>query len=152
MLEQSSGASSYTQSTRRERAAEQRRISPLTAIIYTESRVSLHSLCNAKNHSFLVEEIRKQVASLERREWRIKFPGSKPTLEHLAMRWPIDYQKKRHDVEARGTCSPGFQKAHYIKKPEKKPGTNDSESGQRAKKLRQPDNTFPQSKIDQDPK
>jgi len=47
-------------------------MSPLTAIIYTDSRVSLDSLRNAKNHSFLVEEIRKQVASLERREWRIK--------------------------------------------------------------------------------
>jgi len=35
------------------------RISPLTAIIYTDSRVSLDSLRNAKNHSFLVEEIRK---------------------------------------------------------------------------------------------
>jgi len=49
------------------------RISPLTAIIYTDSRVSFDSLGNAKNHSFLVEEIRKQVASLERREWRIKY-------------------------------------------------------------------------------
>jgi len=44
------------------------RISPLTAIIYTDSRVSLDSLRNAKNHSFLVEEIRKLVASLEKRE------------------------------------------------------------------------------------
>jgi len=33
------------------------RISPLTAIIYTDSRVSLDSLRNAKNHSFLVQEI-----------------------------------------------------------------------------------------------
>jgi len=66
------------------------RIGPLTAIIYTDSRVSLDSLRNAKNHAFLVEEIRKQVASLERRERRIKFPGPKPTLEHLAMRWLID--------------------------------------------------------------
>jgi len=66
------------------------RISALNAIIYTDSRVSLDSLRNAKNHSFLVVEIRKQVASLERRKWRIKFPGSKPTLECLAMRWLID--------------------------------------------------------------
>jgi ribonuclease HI len=34
-------------------------ISPLTAIIYTDSRVSLDSLHNPNNHSFLVEEIRK---------------------------------------------------------------------------------------------
>jgi len=49
------------------------RTSPLIAIIYTESRVSLDSLRNTKNLSFLVEEIRNQVASLESRECRIKF-------------------------------------------------------------------------------
>jgi ribonuclease HI len=48
-------------------------ISPLTAIIYTDSRVSLDSLLNPNNHSFLLEKIRKKVASLERNEWRIKF-------------------------------------------------------------------------------
>jgi len=46
-------------------------ISPLTAIIYTESRVSLDSLHNPNSHAFLVEEIRRNVASLERSEWRI---------------------------------------------------------------------------------
>jgi ribonuclease HI len=35
-------------------------ISPLTAIIYSDSRVSLDSLHNPNNHSFLVEEIRKK--------------------------------------------------------------------------------------------
>jgi ribonuclease HI len=47
--------------------------SPLTAIIYTDSRVSLDSILNPENHSYLVEEIRKKVASLERKKWRIKF-------------------------------------------------------------------------------
>jgi ribonuclease HI len=46
---------------------------PLTAIIYTDSRISLDSLRNPENHSYLVEEIRRKVASLERKEWRIKF-------------------------------------------------------------------------------
>jgi len=49
------------------------RISPVTAIIYTDSRVSLDLLRKAKKQSFLVEVIRKQLASLEKREWRIKF-------------------------------------------------------------------------------
>jgi len=48
-------------------------ISPLTAIIYTDSRISLDSLHNPKNHSFLVEEIRKKVTSLERKKWSIQF-------------------------------------------------------------------------------
>jgi ribonuclease HI len=47
--------------------------SPITAIIYTDSRISLDLLQNTNNHSYLVEEIRKKVASLERKEWRIKF-------------------------------------------------------------------------------
>jgi len=48
-------------------------ISPLTAITYTDSRVSLDSLHNPNNHAFLEVEIRKKVASLERSEWRIIF-------------------------------------------------------------------------------
>jgi hypothetical protein len=36
------------------------------AIIYTDNRISLDSVHNPNNHSFLVEEIRKKVASLER--------------------------------------------------------------------------------------
>jgi ribonuclease HI len=48
-------------------------ITPLTAIISTDSRVSLDSLHNPNNHAFLVQEIRKKLASLERSDWRIKF-------------------------------------------------------------------------------
>ena len=47
--------------------------SPITAIIYTDSRISLDLLHNTNNHSYFVEEIRKKVASLERKEWRTKF-------------------------------------------------------------------------------
>jgi ribonuclease HI len=42
-------------------------INPLTAIIYTDSRVSLDSIRNPNNQSFLVEEIRKKVDCLERK-------------------------------------------------------------------------------------
>jgi ribonuclease HI len=48
-------------------------INPRTATIFTDSRVTLDSLHNANNHAYLVEEIRKKVASLERCEWEIKF-------------------------------------------------------------------------------
>ena len=48
-------------------------ISPLTATMYTDSRVSLDSLHNPNNHAFLTEEIRKKVASLERSGWKIMF-------------------------------------------------------------------------------
>ena len=47
--------------------------SPIKATIYNDSRISLDLLHNTNNHSYLVEEIRKKVASLEIKEWRIKF-------------------------------------------------------------------------------
>jgi ribonuclease HI len=40
---------------------------------FPDSRVSLDSLHNHNNHAFLVEEIRKKVASLDRCEWKITF-------------------------------------------------------------------------------
>jgi ribonuclease HI len=48
-------------------------INPSTATIFTDSRVSLDSLHNPNNHAYLVEEIRRKVASLERCEWKIMF-------------------------------------------------------------------------------
>jgi ribonuclease HI len=48
-------------------------INPRTATIFTDSRVSLDSLHNPNNHAFLVEEIRKKVASSERSKWEIMF-------------------------------------------------------------------------------
>jgi len=38
----------------------------LSTIIFTDSRFSLDSLQNYNNHGFLVEEVRKKVASLEK--------------------------------------------------------------------------------------
>ena len=43
-------------------------ISPLTAIIYTDSRISLDSLHKPKNHSFHVEEIRKKSSKSREKE------------------------------------------------------------------------------------
>jgi ribonuclease HI len=48
-------------------------ITPLTAIIYTDSRVSLDALCNPNIHAFLIEEIKIKTAKLERNNCSIKF-------------------------------------------------------------------------------
>ena len=48
-------------------------INPRTATIFTDSRVSLDSLRNPNNHVYLVEEIRKMVAILEKCKWKIMF-------------------------------------------------------------------------------
>jgi hypothetical protein len=46
-------------------------INTRSATIFTDSLVSLDSLHNPNGHPFLVEEIRKNLASLERCEWKI---------------------------------------------------------------------------------
>ena len=48
-------------------------VNPRTATVFTDSRVSLDSLRNPNNHVYLVEEIRKMVAILEKCEWKIMF-------------------------------------------------------------------------------
>jgi ribonuclease HI len=48
-------------------------INPRTAIIFTDSRVSIDSLHKPNNHAFIVEEIRKKVDSLAKSYWNIMF-------------------------------------------------------------------------------
>jgi hypothetical protein len=45
---------------------------PRTAIIFTDSRIPIDSIRDTKNHSHLIEEIRKNVTSLERANWNIE--------------------------------------------------------------------------------
>jgi ribonuclease HI len=44
-----------------------------TATIYTDSRVTIQSLKNHRNHTNLIEEIRNKAIVLERQEWPMKF-------------------------------------------------------------------------------
>jgi len=46
---------------------------PRTATIFTDSRISIDSIKNARNHSYLIEKIRKKMTSLERDNWKIEF-------------------------------------------------------------------------------
>ena len=39
--------------------------SPRTATIFTDSRISIDSLKNVNNHSYLIEETRKKMSTLE---------------------------------------------------------------------------------------
>jgi ribonuclease HI len=48
-------------------------IKPHTAIILTDSRISLDSIKNGYNHSHLTEETRKRLTKLERTNWKITF-------------------------------------------------------------------------------
>jgi hypothetical protein len=44
-----------------------------TAKVYTDSRVTLDSLQNTRNNAYLIEEIRKRLATLQESNWKIKF-------------------------------------------------------------------------------
>ena len=46
-------------------------INTLTATIFADSKITLDSLHNAKNHAYLIEEIRNRVAILESSKWKI---------------------------------------------------------------------------------
>jgi ribonuclease HI len=46
---------------------------PRTATIFTDSGISIDTIKNAKNHSYLIEEIRKKMPSFERANWTIGF-------------------------------------------------------------------------------
>jgi len=44
-----------------------------TATVFTDSRITLDSLHNANNHTYLIEEIRKRLSRLEGPKWKIEF-------------------------------------------------------------------------------
>ena len=46
---------------------------PRTAAIITDSRISLDSIKNVNNHSFLIEKIRKTLFKLESSNWTVRF-------------------------------------------------------------------------------
>ena len=47
--------------------------SPCTAAIITDSKISLDSIKNLNNHSYLIEEIRERLLKLERSNWTVTF-------------------------------------------------------------------------------
>jgi ribonuclease HI len=44
---------------------------------YTDSRITLQSLKNTKNHNYFIEEIRKTAIALEKSNWIITFTWTK---------------------------------------------------------------------------
>jgi ribonuclease HI len=46
---------------------------PRTATVFTVSRITLDSLQNSNNHKYLIEEIRKKVATLQGSKWKVEF-------------------------------------------------------------------------------
>jgi ribonuclease HI len=46
---------------------------PETAVIYTDSKITLDSIRSGKNHDHLVEEIRKRAVTVNKKNWKIDF-------------------------------------------------------------------------------
>ena len=44
-----------------------------TAVIHTDSKITLDSIRSAKNHNHLVEEIRNRAVTLNKKNWKIEF-------------------------------------------------------------------------------
>jgi ribonuclease HI len=44
-----------------------------TAVIYTDSKITMESIISAKNHTHIVEEISKKTVKLNKNIWRIEF-------------------------------------------------------------------------------
>jgi ribonuclease HI len=44
-----------------------------TAVIYIDSKITLDSIRSAKNHNYLVEEIRKRAVTLNKKNWKTEF-------------------------------------------------------------------------------
>jgi ribonuclease HI len=44
-----------------------------TAVIYTDSKITMDSIRRTKNHNHLVEEIRKRSVTLYKKNWKIEF-------------------------------------------------------------------------------
>jgi len=44
-----------------------------TTLISTDSRITLESLKNQKNHTYLIDKIRKKVVYMENLDWKIEF-------------------------------------------------------------------------------
>jgi ribonuclease HI len=42
-----------------------------TAVIYTDSKITLDSIRSDKNHNHFVEEIRKRAVTLNKKKWKI---------------------------------------------------------------------------------
>jgi len=61
-------------------------INPSIAIIYTDSRISLDSLQNPKNHVFPVEKIKGKIVNLQNNDWKIKSRGLRLMQETMEMR------------------------------------------------------------------
>jgi len=53
-----------------------------TALISTDSRITLESLKNRKNHTYLMEKIRNKVSEMENQDWKIEFTWIKAHAGH----------------------------------------------------------------------
>jgi ribonuclease HI len=76
-----------------------------TAVIYTDSKITMDSIRSAKNHNYLVEEIRKRAVNLNKSNWKIKFKWVKAHVgiygNEIADRLAKQATKNHHKIYSR---------------------------------------------------
>jgi ribonuclease HI len=56
---------------------------PREVTVHTDSRITLQSLKDSKNHKYLIEEIRKKAISLKKHNWKINFTWIQAHVGHF---------------------------------------------------------------------
>jgi ribonuclease HI len=73
-----------------------------TAVIYTDSKITMDLIRSAKNHNYLVEEIRKRPVNLNKNNWRIEFKWVKAHVgihgNEIADRLTKEATKNHHET------------------------------------------------------
>ena len=88
--------------------------SPRTIAIFTDSRITIDLLRRANNHSYLIEEIRKRLANLDRANWTIEISWVKAHVGIYGNGMADQLAKaatRNRDIAVSLTR---FRRAHYI--------------------------------------
>jgi ribonuclease HI len=81
-----------------------------TVQMYTDSRITLESLKNRKNHKHLIEKIRSKVTELEKQNWKIEFNWIKAHARHRGNELADQLGKRQQLTVISTSANKGSQK------------------------------------------
>jgi ribonuclease HI len=77
--------------------------------VFTDSRITIDSLKNVNNHSYLIEEIRQRISNLERTNWKIEFSWVKAHARIYGNELAYQLTKLQRVTETLRSSLTGFQ-------------------------------------------
>jgi ribonuclease HI len=81
-----------------------------TVLVSTDSRITLDSFKNRKNHTYLIKKIRAKVIEMEMQNWKIESTGSKHTMDTTGTSWRTKLRKRWQPAETSTSATQGFRK------------------------------------------